>query len=81
LKLLQELGEERIKNSRRDEFMYDVFDTCKNLHKCHKVPLPSTTIKEKKKRREKSKQKNKEKQIYFSRNDELINQCDSNMPV
>jgi hypothetical protein len=59
LKLLQELGEERIKNSRRDEFMYDVFDTCKNLHKCHKVPLPSTTIKEKKKEEKKVNKKTK----------------------
>jgi hypothetical protein len=38
------------KSSGGGEFKYDVFDTCNNLVimcKCHNIPSPSKTIKEK----------------------------------
>jgi hypothetical protein len=37
----------RRENVKGSEFMYDIFDLCKNLCKCHNVLSPSTTIKEK----------------------------------
>jgi hypothetical protein len=40
-----------VKVVRGSEFKNDIFDTFKNRYKCHNVPPPSTTIKEK---REKS---------------------------
>jgi hypothetical protein len=46
---IPELGGGNKEDDRRGEFKYDIFENCKNLCKCHNVPLPSTTVKTEKK--------------------------------
>jgi hypothetical protein len=42
------IGRAKIKeNNGGGEFKYETFDTYKNFYKCHNVPPPSTTIKNK----------------------------------
>jgi hypothetical protein len=54
LNLFQEWGEIKESNGSVNSSMIYLIH-CKNLHKCHSVPLPSTTIKEKKQNKIKTK--------------------------